>query len=92
MVRKFIREEDMVAKDNGDVVLILPETDQMGSQALGRRLHQLIRNHPSFQQDDHLYMTAQTLSFQYFTYPDQFNLPAPLKDMLEEMRKGNGPH
>lgn len=92
MVRKFIREEDVVVKDNGDVVLLLPETDQMGSQALGRRLYQIIQNHPSFQHDDTLYTTAQTLSFQYFTFPDRFDLPEPLKGVIEEMGKRNSPH
>jgi len=34
IVRKYTREEDMVGKNNGEIGVILPETDQMGSQVL----------------------------------------------------------
>ncbi len=92
MIRKFIREEDVVAKNNGEIVLLLPETDQMGSKALVGRLSHLIQNHPSFISDNLLSSLVQTASFQCFTYPDQFDLPEPLRAVVEEMQKESLPH
>lgn len=87
LIRKFIREEDLVARSNGEVALLLPETDRNGSKALGRRLTQLIGRHASFQHDDKIHAISKTLSFQYFTYPDLFNLPASFAAAAEELRK-----
>jgi DNA-binding response OmpR family regulator len=87
LIRKFIREEDAVAKNNGEIALLLPETDQMGSKALGGRLSHLIRNHPPFQYNDLFHTMAQTLSFQYFTYPDHFDLPGSLAAAAEDLKK-----
>jgi len=92
LIRKFIREEDVVAKNNGGIALLLPETDQMGSKALGGRLSHLIRNHPPFQNDDLYHAMAQILSFQYFTYPDLFNLPEPLAATVQNLKKEYSNH
>jgi len=81
--RKYTREEDMVGKNNGEIGIILPETDQIGSQALIQRLLNLIHTDPQFSSDDVLKAYAQTLSFQSFTYPDQFAIPESLKAVLE---------
>jgi len=86
IVRKYTREEDMVAKNNGEIGVILPETDQVGSKALMQRLLNLIHTHPQFKSDDVLNSYIQTLSFQSFTYPDQFAIPESLKTVLEDFR------
>jgi GGDEF domain-containing protein len=84
IVKRYTREEDMVGKDDGEIGIILPETDQPGSQALIKRLLNLIDTHPPFKADDVLKPYLQTLSFQSFTYPDQFAIPESLKAVLEE--------
>jgi GGDEF domain-containing protein len=86
IVRKYTREEDMVAKNNGEIGVILPETDQVGSKALMQRLLNLIHTHPQFKSDVVLNSYIQTLSFQSFTYPDQFAIPESLKAVLEDFR------
>jgi PleD family two-component response regulator len=92
LIRKFIREEDFVARNNGEIVLILPETDQAGSKALGGRLSQLIGNHAPFQINDSFHAMAQTLSFQCVTYPDLSHLPEPLATTVEELKKEYSRH
>ena len=84
IIKRYTREEDMVGKNNGEIGIILPETDQPGSQALIKRLLNLIDTHPPFKSDDVLKPYLQTLSFQSFTYPDQFAIPESLKAGLEE--------
>jgi hypothetical protein len=77
----------MVAKNNGEIGVILPETDQVGSKALMQRLLNLIHTHPQFKSDDVLNSYIQTLSFQSFTYPDKFAIPESLKAVLEDLDK-----
>ncbi len=84
IIKRYTREEDMVGKDNGEIGIILPETDRIGSEALIQRLLNLIDTHPPFKSDDVLKPYLQTLSFQSFTYPDQFAIPESLKAGLEE--------
>jgi diguanylate cyclase (GGDEF)-like protein len=85
IVKKYTREEDMVGKDNGEIGVILPETDQVGSKALIQRLSNLINDHPSFKSDDTFKMYTQDLFFQSFTYPYQFSLPESLSPILKEL-------
>jgi GGDEF domain-containing protein len=85
--KRHTREEDVVGKNNGEIGIILPETDQIGSEALMQRLLNLIHTHPQFKSDDILRSSIQTLSFQSFTYPVQFSIPEPLKAVLEEVDK-----
>jgi PleD family two-component response regulator len=87
IVKRYTREEDMVGRNNGEIGIILPETDQIGSQALIQRLLNLIHTHPQFKSDNVLMPYLQTLSFQSFTYPDQFAVPDSLKTVLEEVDK-----
>jgi len=87
IVKRYTREEDMVGRNNGEIGIILPETDQIGSQALIQRLLNLIHTHPQFKSDDALNSYIQTLSFQSFTYPDQFAIPESLKAVLEDVNK-----
>jgi PleD family two-component response regulator len=78
IVRKSTREEDIVGRDNGDIGVLLPETDEIGSRALMERLLNLIKGDPSLKSDGVLSPYVETLSFQTFTYPDQFTLPESL--------------
>ncbi len=87
IVKKHTREEDMVGRSNGEIGVILPETDQAGSQALMQRLSRLVLTHPQFKSDASIEGRVRTLSFQSFTYPDQFSIPDPLRAVLEEVDK-----
>ena len=83
IVKKSIREEDMFGRENGAFGIILPETNQVGSKALVGRLSNLIQNYPTFKSDQDLNSTIKTLSFQTFTYPEDFVIPETLKTDLE---------
>jgi PleD family two-component response regulator len=87
IVKRHTREEDMVGKNNGEIGIILPETDRAGSEALTQRLSRLVLTHPQFKSDNLLGPYTRTLSFQSFTYPDQFSIPEPLRAVLEEVDK-----
>ena len=87
IVKRHTREEDMVGKNNGSIGIILPETDRIGSQALMQRLLELIQAYPQFTSDNVLNPYVQSLSFQSFTYPNQFSIPDSLKTVLEEVDK-----
>jgi diguanylate cyclase (GGDEF)-like protein len=84
VLRGFVREEDLVGRENGHFGVVLPETDQPGSKALMERLIQCIQNHPVFQSDDILKPIANGLSIESFTYPAEFGLPGSLMAALEE--------
>jgi len=85
IIRKSIREEDMVGRHNGDLGILLPETDHIGSQALMKRLDDLVQTHPMFHSDNVLMPVIKTLSFHSFTYPDEFGVPESLKAVVEEI-------
>jgi hypothetical protein len=87
IVKKHTREEDMIGKSNGEIGIILPETDQAGSKTLLQRLLRIIHADPQFKSDEILRSRLQALSFQSFTYPNQFSVPEPLKALLEEVDK-----
>ncbi len=87
MVKRHTREEDMVGKNNGEIGIILPETDRPGSEALMQRLSGLILTHPQFKSDSLIGPYARTLSLRSFTYPEQFSIPEPLKAVLDEVDK-----
>lgn len=87
MIRKFIREEDLLVKNNGEIILLLPDTNQMGSQSLVWRLSHLFKTQSSLISEDLSRETAQPPSIQSFTYPGPFDLPGPLRAVIEEMQK-----
>jgi diguanylate cyclase (GGDEF)-like protein len=87
LVRTYTREEDMVGRQNGNFGILLPDTDQAGSQALLNRLTRLIENEQSFQSDQSMKPYTETLSFQSFTYPEEFLVPESLMSVLEEINK-----
>jgi PleD family two-component response regulator len=82
MIRRSSREEDIVCKNNGEISLILPETDQKGCEALMNRLLNIIQTHTLFKSDEVLKSYAQTISFQSYSYPTQFEIPESLKKMI----------
>jgi PleD family two-component response regulator len=85
IIRRHTREEDTVGRDNGDIGIILPETDQIGSRVLVQRLLDLIRDYPPFTSDNTLKKFVQKLFLHSFTYPNEFALPESLKSVLEEI-------
>jgi len=87
LVRTYTREEDMVGRENGNFGILLPETDQAGSQALLKRLTRLIQDEQSLQSDGAMRPYTETLSFQSFTYPEEFLIPESLMSVLDEINK-----
>jgi len=87
VIRTYIREEDIVGRENGSFEILLPETDKAGSRALLQRLSDLIQAHPSFRSDDALRSFLPDLSFQAFTYPEMGGVPRSLGLVLEEINQ-----
>jgi DNA-binding response OmpR family regulator len=85
LLRKSLREEDLMGRENGNLGIILDKTDESGSQNLGRRLSQLIKTHPSIQSNLSFPDIVDELSFQYYTFPHQKNIPEFLTPLLKEM-------
>jgi diguanylate cyclase (GGDEF)-like protein len=84
---KFTREEDIVGRGNGDVEVLLPETDKNGCLVVLQRLSNLIQTHQAFIENAHLNQTLKDLSFQAATYPDNFENIEILKNLVEEIEK-----
>jgi PleD family two-component response regulator len=74
-LRKNLREEDIIGRENGDFGVLLPETDQIGSQALENRIFRLLQAHPAL----------QALSLKSLTYPEKFVVPESLRVVIEEI-------
>jgi len=72
LLRTHTREEDLVGRENGNFGILLPETDQVGSGAVVKRLSQLIQTHPAFDSDDFLRTVAVII-------------PPSLRAVLEEV-------
>jgi diguanylate cyclase (GGDEF)-like protein len=87
IIRKYLREEDMVGRYDGHFGILLPETDDTGTQALVKRLSSLIQTHPTFDSDRVLMPIVKTLSFHSFTYPNEFGIPETLRAVVEEINK-----
>ncbi len=79
LIRKNTREEDFISKNNGEIGIILPETDYSGCQAMLSRLNRLIESHPAFRSDEVLNRFVKTLSYQSYTFPDQSEILKSLK-------------
>jgi PleD family two-component response regulator len=85
LLRKSLREEDVMGRENGNLGIILEKTDEAGSQKLGRRLTALIQAHPSFQSKPTLKAVLNGLVFQYYTYPHPENIPEFISPLLKEI-------
>ncbi len=77
LIRKHTRAEDLLSRNNGEITLLLPETDKSGCQALLKRLHQLIEGDPKFQSDQSLRPFSKNLLFQPVNLPHQLSLIEP---------------
>jgi PleD family two-component response regulator len=87
VLRFHVREEDTLGRENDNFGILLPETDQIGSQALEQRLSNLIHTHSYFKLNEVLWSIAQALSFQSFTYPERFNVPESLMTVFEDLNR-----
>jgi len=87
ILRLHVREEDIVGRENDNFGILLPETDQIGSQALEQRLFNLIQTHSYFKSNEVIYSITHALSFQTFTYPERFNVPESLMIVFEDLNK-----
>lgn len=87
VLRKNIREEDVVGRENGDLGILLPETDEKGAQALLKRLSVLVQSESAFGEDELFRQVLQRLSFRSFSYPDRFDLPSSLMSVLEDLQE-----
>ena len=85
ILRNNTREEDIVGRGNGGFGILLPETDETGSQVLANRLRHLIKSHLPFQGEERLRSTANVISFRTFTYPGKFIIPGSFGSILEEL-------
>ncbi len=79
LIRRNTREEDVVSKNDGEVGLLLPETNRVGCEAFQQRLYQLIESHTPFQTDNILSSFIKTLSFRSFTFPEHSDILESLK-------------
>ena len=86
-LRSHIREEDTVGRTNGRFGILLPETDEAGSQAVVDRLRHLIPTDPSVQSEEGRRSIDNFISFQSFTYPEKFLIPGPLSSIMEGISK-----
>ena len=87
MLRRSIREEDILGRENGSFGILLPETDQAGSLSVMKRISSLVKDHPLFENDKTMKGLAKTLSIQSFSYPEKFTIPPSLKVVLDEVDK-----
>jgi PleD family two-component response regulator len=87
ILRSYIREEDIVGREDGSFEILLPETDQAGSRALLQRLSRLIDSYPPFRDDEALKPFLQALSLQAYTYPEMPGLPQSLILALEDINR-----
>ena len=87
ILRRHTREEDVIGRENGSFEILLPETDQIGLQAVIKRLSGLVQTNTIFQSNDQFRTLANSLSFQPFTYPHQFSLPASMMSVVEEAKR-----
>ena len=75
VLRDNTRQEDIVGRGNESFGILLPETDEAGSQALINRLLRLIRSHHLLRTEADSKSVDDVLSLQTFTYPEKFILP-----------------
>ena len=87
LLRKSLREEDLLGREDGHLGILLQQTDQSASQNLGRRLSTLIQTLPSFRTNSSLQTLFNEFPFQYYTFPNQSDIPEFVSPLLEEIDK-----
>jgi len=80
IVKKHTREEDMIGKSNGEIGIILPETDQAGSKTLLQRLLRIIHADPQFKSDEILRSRLQSPVFSILYIPESVFRSGTFKD------------
>ncbi len=84
VIRRNTREEDVVSKNNGEIGVLLPETDQKGCEAFLQRLYHLVDKYPLFQTDKALRMCLKNILYQSFTFSESFDIPESLKSLMSD--------
>jgi DNA-binding response OmpR family regulator len=88
LLRTSLREEDLLGRENGNLGILLQQTDHQGSQVLGRRLSALIQDLPACRDTRPLQPLFKEEAFHYYTFPNPAEVPAFLKSLLEEIDRG----
>jgi len=84
ILRKNLREEDVLGRENGNLGILLYKTDPQGSQALEQRIAKVIQRHPLFTSDRKLTSLAENLSFRHITYPGSSGNSEFFQSLLKE--------
>jgi PleD family two-component response regulator len=92
ILRRSIREEDILGRENGSFGILLPETDHAGSGAVLKRVSNLVKNYPPFESDKTMKSLAKTLSIQSFSYPEKFTIPPSLRVVVDDVDKEYASH
>lgn len=69
LIRKHTRSEDILCRSNGEIALLLPETNPSGCQALTMRLYQLVQKDLKFEEES-LRLFQKNIIFQAVDSPD----------------------
>ena len=91
IIKGSLREEDVLGRENGKLGILLSQTTQAGSITLGQRLAKTLQNHPVFESDDTIQSVLNKLSFQYYTFPSQLEIPGFLNPLMEDLLGENPP-
>jgi CheY-like chemotaxis protein len=69
LLRKNLREGDILGKENGNLGILLYKTDPQGSEVLEQRLRMIIQTHPAFKSSLSSKSLIEELNFQHFSFP-----------------------
>lgn len=86
LLRKSVREEDLIGRENGNLGIILEKTDERGSKVLGERLIAMMTNHPAFQTDPSFQSILKELVLEYYTFPHTHDVPSFIKALITEIQ------
>jgi PleD family two-component response regulator len=84
ILRKNLREEDVLGRENGNLGILLYKTDPQGSQALEQRIAKVIQKHPLFTSNRELTSLVENLSFRHITYPGSSRNSEFFQSILKE--------
>jgi len=92
LLRRSVREEDLIGRENGHIGIILEKTDERGSRILGERLVARIQAHPAFQKDPSFRSALTELNLSYYTFPAFQDMPPLIASLIEEIQKEEKTH
>ncbi|MBI5583893.1 MAG: response regulator [Deltaproteobacteria bacterium] len=84
LIRRLIREDDVIGRENGGFGILLYKTDQNGSKRMKIRLAQTIRNHRPFREDS-FHFLIKSLKIQMYTIPDQKKIPRKFSTIVGDI-------